>query len=86
MTCTEQSDETLVALTLAGNLQAYEKLVLRHQKNVIASAYSVLQDHFAAQDAAQDAFVKAWRKLHLLKCPKNTAPGCAGSARTVPGI
>lgn len=70
MTCTGQSDETLVALTLAGNLQAYEKLVLRHQRNVIASAYSVLQDHFAAEDAAQDAFVKAWRKLNLLKCPE----------------
>ncbi len=39
MICPEQSDEALVELTLAGDLQAYEKLVLRHQRNVIASAY-----------------------------------------------
>ena len=51
MICPEQSDEALVELTLAGDLQAYEKLVLRHQRNVIASAYSVVQDHYAAEDA-----------------------------------
>lgn len=74
MICPEQSDEALVELTLAGDLQAYEKLVLRHQRNVIASAYSVVQDHYAAEDAAQDAFVTAWRKLGLLKCPAKYGP------------
>lgn len=74
MTYPEQSDEELVALTLAGNLQAYEKLVVRHQRNVIASAYSIAHDHFMAEDAAQDAFVAAWMKLALLKCPSKYGP------------
>lgn len=36
-----QSDETLVMLTLAGEQSAYEALVERHQKTVVSVAASV---------------------------------------------
>ena len=66
----EQNDETLVMLTLAGNQDAYEGLVLRYQKAVLASAMSVTHREFMAEDAAQDAFVTAWMKLNTLQEPQ----------------
>ena len=65
-----ETDQTLVMLTLAGEQQAYEVLVTRYQKTVIAAAASVTKNHFMAEDAAQDAFVTAWMKLNLLQDPQ----------------
>ncbi len=65
-----QSDETLVMLTLAGEQTAYEVLVTRYQKSVISSAVRITGNHFMAEDAAQDAFVTAWMKLNTLQDPK----------------
>ncbi len=70
----EQTDETLVMLTLAGDQDAYEGLVLRYQKAVLASALSVTHREFMAEDAAQDAFVTAWMKLDTLQDPAKFAP------------
>lgn len=60
-------DETLVLLTLAGDPGAYEALVIRHRKTVIAAANSVLHSRYLAEDAAQDAFITAWMKLNVLR-------------------
>ncbi|MBE6692712.1 MAG: RNA polymerase sigma factor [Ruminococcaceae bacterium] len=65
-----ETDETLVMLTLAGEQRAYEVLVRRYQKSVIASAISVTKRQFMAEDAAQDAFVTAWMKLNTLQEPQ----------------
>ena len=64
-----QTDETLVLLTLAGEKEAFEALVVRHQNSVIAAAASVTHNHFMAEDASQDAFVTAWMKLDTLAEP-----------------
>ena len=61
-----QNDETLVMLTLAGEQSAYEVLVARHQRSVIAAAMRITRSEFMAEDAAQDAFVTAWMKLDTL--------------------
>ncbi len=62
-----ETDETLVLLTLAGEQRAYEALVVRYQKAVVASAMAVTKSRFMAEDAAQDAFVTAWMKLNTLQ-------------------
>ncbi len=67
------NDETLVMLTLAGEQSAYEVLVNRYQKAIIASAYSVTHNVFLAEDTAQDAFVTAWMKLDTLNEPEKYA-------------
>ena len=64
-----ESDETLVMLTLAGEQAAYEVLVTRYQNAAISSAMSVTKNRFMAEDAAQDAFVTAWMKLNTLQDP-----------------
>ena len=63
------NDETLVMLTLAGDQTAYEVLVERYRKSVIASALAVCKNYYMAEDAAQDAFVTAWIKLNTLHEP-----------------
>lgn len=65
-----ESDETLVMLTLAGEQSAYEVLVIRYQKAAVASAIAITKNHFMAEDAAQDAFVTAWMKLNTLREPQ----------------
>jgi len=69
-----QTDETLVLLTLSGEQKAYEALVVRYQASVIAAANSVVKNQFMAEDSAQDAFVTAWMKLNTLAEPSKFAP------------
>lgn len=57
------SDENLVLLTLAGDTDAYDRLVLRWETAVVNAALSVCNNRELARDAAQDAFVTAWMKL-----------------------
>ncbi|MBQ9544034.1 MAG: sigma-70 family RNA polymerase sigma factor [Clostridia bacterium] len=70
MNSQNETDETLVMLTLAGDQDAYGVLVSRGQKAVNAAAHNVTKNHFMAQDAAQDAFVSAWMKLDTLREPE----------------
>ncbi len=66
----DQSDETLVMLTLAGEQRAYEVLVVRYERTAIAAANSVVHNPNIAEDAAQDAFITAWMKLDTLRDAK----------------
>ncbi len=75
------SDETLVLLTLTGEQRAYEELVIRHQRMVIAAAYKVTESRYMAEDAAQDAFVTGWMKLDSLTDPARFAPWVCRIAR-----
>ena len=47
----------------AGDAGAFDLLVTRHQRRVYRLAYRLLGDAEAALDAAQEAFVKAWKAL-----------------------
>lgn len=68
-------------LTLAGEQNAYEILVIRYQKAVISAAAAVTHNQFMAQDAAQDAFVTAWMKLDTLQEPRKFAAWVCRIAR-----
>lgn len=47
-----------------GNIDAYNTLVLHYQDLAYSVAYRIMGDGDSAADAAQDAFVNAWKKLH----------------------
>ena len=53
--------------TQAERHEAFGKLVLRFQDLAFGCAYAVLGDFYLAEDAAQEAFITAWRKLHQLQ-------------------
>ena len=60
-------DKTLVIMTLSGEQRAYEELVKRYQSRVLASAGSVLKSVYLAEDAAQETFLKVYRKMESFR-------------------
>ena len=57
------TDEELVALARAGDAGAFDELVARHQSAAFRAAMSALRNPHDAEEAAQDAFVRAWANL-----------------------
>ena len=56
-------EETLVELARRGDPAAFESLVLAHQSIAFRTAFVIAGDASDAEEAAQDAFVKAHRAL-----------------------
>jgi RNA polymerase sigma-70 factor (ECF subfamily) len=57
------SDESLAAQAQTGAAEAFSELVLRFQRPVFSLIVRLVRDRALAEDLAQDAFVRAWRKL-----------------------
>jgi RNA polymerase sigma-70 factor (ECF subfamily) len=55
------SDETLLARFAASDPEAAAVFVRRFQRRVFGVAFTILRDPRAADDAAQEAFLRAWR-------------------------
>jgi RNA polymerase sigma-70 factor (ECF subfamily) len=55
------SDETLVAGVAAGDRDAASAFVQRFQRRVFGLARTIVPDDRAAEDIAQEAFVRAWK-------------------------
>ena len=56
-------DAKLAERAREGDTAAYERLVRLHQAGAFRAAYLVTGDASEAEDAAQEAFVKAYRAL-----------------------
>lgn len=56
-------DERLVLLAKDGSLDAFNRLVDRHQSAVFSLCYRILGQSQSAEDAAQEAFLSAYRSL-----------------------
>jgi RNA polymerase sigma-70 factor (ECF subfamily) len=76
-----KSDAELVAAVLRGDEVSFEVLVQRYQRAVMGTALAVLGDFHAGQDAAQDAFIVAYRKLGTLRNGASFAPWILRLAR-----
>ncbi|MBE9524041.1 MAG: sigma-70 family RNA polymerase sigma factor, partial [Chloroflexi bacterium] len=50
-----------------GDLTAFNRLVLAYQDMVYNQAYRVIGEPGAAEDATQEAFISAYRKLHTYR-------------------
>ena len=57
------AEQELVRRAQRGELRAFEELVRMHQGIAFRTAYLLTGGAADAEDAAQDAFVKAWRAL-----------------------
>ena len=55
------SDESLLAGLGSGDRDAAAAFVARYQRRVFGLTHSILRDRGAAEEAAQEAFVRAWR-------------------------
>ena len=63
MKTTEDKDISLVNRILRGETPAYRELVNRHKDYAFTIAYRILNNREDAEEAAQDAFVRAFNAL-----------------------
>lgn len=61
-----EQDESAVAAVRGGDAERYRELVERHERRVYAVAWSRLGDAALAEEATQEAFIRAYRGLWLL--------------------
>jgi len=81
----DSTDEELIEAYLAGNEPAFSELTARHLGGIYSFAQRLVNDQAAAEDIAQETFLKAWRSLKkydkkaskfktwLLRIARNTA-------------
>jgi RNA polymerase sigma-70 factor, ECF subfamily len=60
-------ENELIEYAKEGDLTAFNRLVLTYQNIAYNVAFRIMGDHAAAEDAAQDSFIKAYRKLYTFK-------------------
>jgi RNA polymerase sigma-70 factor (ECF subfamily) len=53
----------MIAEVLSGRTEAFHELIRPHERSVYLMALSLLHNEAEAEDAAQDAFIKAYRNL-----------------------
>ncbi len=57
------ADQSLIAASLQGDRQAFCELVSRYRNNVVNVVYHMVGDMPLAEEAAQEAFLRAWQRL-----------------------
>lgn len=57
------ADLELIRRTLAGEGEAFDEIVRRHQRRIYRVAWAILRDEGEADSVTQDAFVQAYRHL-----------------------
>jgi RNA polymerase sigma-70 factor (ECF subfamily) len=76
-------EQALVQAVLAGDRQAFGKLVRRHQKRLFRFVYGLLGDFDQAEDVVQDAFVKAFGAMGTFETGRDFYPWLATIARNL---
>src|SRR5215468_6930573 len=66
---TDFSDSELVARSLAGDRDAFGRIVMRYQTLICSLAYSATGSLSQSEDLAQETFVTAWKQLADLREP-----------------
>ena len=61
-----EQDAKAVSAVRMGDAERYRELVERHERRVFAVAWSRLGDAALAEEATQEAFIRAYRRLWLL--------------------
>ncbi len=77
------ADATLVEKSLNGDKAAFGELYDRYAALVRSICYNSTQDYPAAQDLAQEVFLRAWNKLAELKDASRFAPWLISIAKFV---
>ena len=67
VTVANQTDAELVQACLAGDREAFDLIVERHQRHVYQLCYRFAGNHEDANDLAQDVFVRAYRGLKTFR-------------------
>lgn len=79
----KRQDKAAVRRTLAGDRNAFEPLVKRYSGVAYSVAFARLRNAADAEDAAQEAFVRAFRHLDTLDDPSKFGSWIVGITRNV---
>lgn len=77
------SDTSLVQLSLAGDREAFSRIVTRYQSSICALAYCACGNIGRSEDVAQEVFITAWRQLGTLQEPARFRAWLYGIARNL---
>ncbi len=75
------TDAALVAASLAGDREAFGRIVARYQALLCSVAYASLGNLAQSEDLAQEAFVEGWNKLASLQEPAKLKSWLCGILR-----
>ena len=75
------ADSDLVGQTLAGNREAFSRIVARYQSLVCSLAYSATGSFGQSEDLAQETFITAWKHLCHLRDRDKLRAWLCGIAR-----
>jgi RNA polymerase sigma-70 factor (ECF subfamily) len=64
------ADEELISLVGAGDAEAFALLYDRHARPAYSLAYRMMGEKQAAEDLAQEAFIKVWRRAGSYRAQK----------------
>src|SRR5260370_37599528 len=70
MKTTDSSDSELVTQSLAGDRDAFGRIVTRYQTLLCSLAYSATGSLSQSEDLAQETFVTAWKQLADFREPE----------------
>lgn len=65
---TNNSDLSLVRSAQSGEIRAFDRLVLKYRARVVELAMRYTRNSADAEDAAQEAFIRAYRGLRHFRC------------------
>ncbi len=71
----ELSDETLLAGFAASDPQVTSAFVERFERRVFGLAFTIVGESRAAEDVAQEAFLRAWRHADVFDASRGTVRG-----------
>jgi len=71
-------EQALIARAIGGEHEAFERLVSASTRSAARLAFGLLQDRTLAEDAMQDAALRAWRRLPNLRTGSRFQPWFLG--------
>src|SRR5213594_3350150 len=66
----EASEREVYRTAIHGDREAFEMIIRTQSRALFAIAYGILQNREEAEDAVQDALVKAWKSRWRLRDPE----------------
>src|SRR6195256_1040202 len=77
----ESSEREVYRAAIHGDREAFEMIIRTQSRALFAIAYGVLQNREEAEDAVQDALVKAWKSRWRVRDPEKFPAWLAMIAR-----
>ena len=73
-----RADTVLIRAVQAGDMAAFDELVLKHKDRLFNLVYWFLGDYQDANDCAQETFIKVFKSIKKFRLDRHFPPGFIG--------